>query len=114
MGAKKLIHLIVNCEGKENATHFRYMPLARANVGRHGHSRVALAISCDRNGTYFWDHSARWGRIDFGFAFNGADISGTAGYKTCDEVSPLGLGGLHHSSYDRPADVRLGSLVYVR
>src|SRR6266481_1774747 len=114
MGATKLINLIVNCEDQENASHFRYMPLARANVGRHGHSRGTLAISCDRNDTYFWNHSARWGHIDFGFTFNGADIPGRAGYKTCEEVSPLGLGRLHHTSYDRLVYVGRGSHEDVR
>src|ERR1700730_1552693 len=114
MGAVKSINLIVTCEDKENAFHFRYLPVARAHVNRDGYSRVTLAISCDRNGTYFWHYSARRGHIDSGFAINGADIPGRAGYKACQEGSALGLGRLHHTSYHRPVDVRLGSHENVR
>src|ERR1700676_2924459 len=109
MGVTIVINLIENCEGKENASYFRYLPVARTNLDRHRDSRVIVVVSCDRDGTYIWHHSFSRGHIDFGPAFDGTDISGRAGYKTRQKISALGLVRLHHTGCHRPFDVRFGS-----
>src|ERR1700674_5829305 len=106
MGAANRIDLIENCEEMGNASILRYCPVARTNVGGHGNSRVTMAISCHRDGAYFWHHIVSGGHVDFGPASDGADVSGRACFKTGPPFSALGLGRINHTSHNRPADVR--------
>ena len=68
MGVLNKTNLMGNCEGEGNASNFRCLPVARTNVDRHGHSRVAVVISCNRDRSYFWHYFVSGGDIDFGFA----------------------------------------------
>src|SRR5882762_381753 len=109
MGVLNKTNLMGNCEGERNASNFRYLSVARTNVNGHGHSRVAVVISCNRDRSYFWHYLVSGGYIDFGFASDGADISRRTCFQTGPAVSALGLGRLHHTNHHRPADVLLGS-----
>src|ERR1700730_4460840 len=116
MGVANMINLIeiANCEDLGNASNFRDLPVARRNGDGHHDSRVALAISCDRDGSYFWHHFAGGGHIDLGSASDGTDISGRARYKAGPAVSAMGLVRLPHTNQHRAADVFLGSHEDVR
>src|SRR5882762_7288735 len=102
-------NLMGNCEDKGNASNFRYLPVARTNVDGHGHSRVAVVISCNRDDSYFWNHFVSGGHIDLGLASDGADISGRGCFQIGPAVYTLGLGRLPHTSHYRLPDVLLGS-----
>src|SRR6202022_3236404 len=114
MGVMNQIKLIENCEEIGNSFTLHHCPVARTNIRGDGNSRVTVALSCDRDSAYFWHHFVSGWHVDFGSASDGTDVSGRACFQTGPAVSALGLGRFYHTSYHRPADVRLGGHEDVR